>query len=141
METRQFIFQSVKDEYKDRAWRAVLNVRHSWLSREVALTFAFVGFATLWLAGAPGSHALGAQASLVGFAALFAADSLVLIGEAIDRGEYYNGLERESPRRQMDLALSVIYPSTFVTSSSWAPSAGGTAGGSTGAPAINTSAR
>jgi len=33
---------------RSRAWRAVLNLRHSWLSREVAAYGAFVGLAAAW---------------------------------------------------------------------------------------------
>ncbi|UCE03695.1 MAG: dimethyl sulfoxide reductase anchor subunit [Candidatus Latescibacterota bacterium] len=57
---------------KSRAWRALLNVRRSWLSREVA---AFAGFAAvagtqLWLAASWSR----VTASLLGFAFLFCAD-------------------------------------------------------------------
>ncbi len=183
---------------KARAWRAMLNVRRSWLSREIVTLSVFFGLATLWLAFAPGRPAPGAAIALVGFAGLFAADSvyavlpagpgyrhsasvlwagllvaaiaggepeigvlvgaaklylyvarkrrfaasgrplrpvlsvlrggvglvlpfalwtmgpaayaaavaLVVFGEVVDRVEYYLELERESPRRQMGLALS-----------------------------------
>jgi len=183
---------------KTRAWRAMLNVRRSWLSREIVTLSAFFGLATLWLAVAPGQRALGSAIAVVGFAGLFAADSvyavlpsgpgyrhsasvmwtgllfaamaggepelavlvgaaklllyvarkrrfaaggrptrpvlgvlrggvglvlpfalwtmgpaangvvaaLVAFGEAVDRAEYYLELERESPRRQMGLALA-----------------------------------
>ena len=183
---------------RTRAWRAILNVRRSWLSREILVLSAFFAFATLWLAVVPGPRALGSAIALVGFAGLFAADSvyavlpsgpgyrhsasvlwtglllaaiaggkpelgvlvgaaklylyvarkrrfaaagrplrpvlgvlrggvglvlpfalwtmgpaayataaaLVVFGEIVDRVEYYLELERESPRRQMDLALA-----------------------------------
>ena len=48
----------------------------SWLSREIAALSAFFGLATLWLALAPGSRALGWGVAAVGFAGLFAADQL-----------------------------------------------------------------
>ncbi len=55
-----------------RAWRALSNVRRSWLSREIALVSAFLGLAAAsfllvfpWLVGV---------ASVTGFAALFAID-------------------------------------------------------------------
>jgi ferredoxin len=58
---------------KGRAWRAVLNLRRSWLSREVVLYSAFVGLACLSLL-LPGRAALASAAALAGFAALFAMD-------------------------------------------------------------------
>lgn len=59
---------------KLRAWRAVLNLRRSWLSREIFSYSAFLGLATLWLLAAPAIPMLGLVAALVGFAALFAID-------------------------------------------------------------------
>ena len=35
---------------KTRAWRAILNLRRSWLSREIACLSVFFGAATVWLA-------------------------------------------------------------------------------------------
>ena len=61
---------------KERAWRAVLNVRRSWLSREVALVSLFIALAASWLIVAPGIGALAWGAALVGFAGLFCADSV-----------------------------------------------------------------
>jgi DMSO reductase iron-sulfur subunit len=59
---------------KERAWRAVLNVRRSWLSREVVLYSVFVAVTTVWLRFAPGSFAAGAASALLGLGALFAID-------------------------------------------------------------------
>lgn len=57
---------------KTRAWRAVLNVRRSWLSREIAGFEIFMGLSALALLfKAP---ALGWAGALVGFLALFAMD-------------------------------------------------------------------
>lgn len=61
---------------KDRAWRAVLNVRRSWLSREIVILSLFVALAFAWLALAPGAAILGWTAVAVGFAGLFCADSV-----------------------------------------------------------------
>lgn len=58
---------------KLRAWRAMLNLRRSWLSREIALTTAFVGLAGLHLL-MPELQSLAVAAALAGFAALFAMD-------------------------------------------------------------------
>ncbi len=58
---------------KLRAWRAVLNVRRSWLSREIVSYSGFVGLATLHLLR-PDVGALAFAAAASGFAALFAMD-------------------------------------------------------------------
>ena len=61
---------------KDRAWRAILNVRRSWLSREVATLSIFFAIATLWLWLAPENRALGWTAVVIGILGLFAGDQL-----------------------------------------------------------------
>jgi Fe-S-cluster-containing dehydrogenase component len=53
-----------------RAWRALLNVRRSWLSRELALASAFLGLSVLAFVGLAPAWA----AAAAGFAALFAVD-------------------------------------------------------------------
>lgn len=58
-----------------RAWRAVLNVRTSWLSREILLVNLFLGAGTLCLAFPALAPALPLAAGL-GFAALFAIDRI-----------------------------------------------------------------
>jgi Fe-S-cluster-containing dehydrogenase component/DMSO reductase anchor subunit len=61
---------------KLRAYRAVLNWRHSWLSREIILFSAFVGIVTIHLLTG-GSLALTKWlTALIGFATLFAMDSV-----------------------------------------------------------------
>ncbi len=59
-----------------RAYRAVLNLRRSWLSREVVVVSAFLVLATIYLWLAPGSLALGAVATLLGFLGLLCADQV-----------------------------------------------------------------
>jgi len=59
-----------------RAYRAILNVRRSWLSREVVTMSAFFTLAVAYLWLAPGSQALGAVATLVGFLGLLCADQV-----------------------------------------------------------------
>ncbi len=61
---------------KERAWRAVLNVRRSWLSREIVVLLLFVALASAWLIFAPGNLTAGYGAAFVGFAGLFCADSV-----------------------------------------------------------------
>ncbi len=58
---------------KLRAWRAMLNLRRSWLSREIVFYSGFVGLATVHLL-LPDFRALAVAAAAVGFAALFAMD-------------------------------------------------------------------
>ncbi len=57
----------------ERAWRALLHLRTSWLSREVAAVSLFLGLGALATFVEP---ALGLSAALVGFLALFAIDRL-----------------------------------------------------------------
>ena len=56
-----------------RAWRALLNLRRSWLSREIALFSGFLGLTVAHFV-APAVWWLAAAAAAVGFAALFAVD-------------------------------------------------------------------
>lgn len=69
---------------KLRAWRAVLNLRRSWLSREIALFSGFVTLATIDLLLAPGPG-FAATTALLGLGLLFAVDrvyDLVRTGDA-----------------------------------------------------------
>jgi len=59
---------------KMRAWRAILNWRRSWLSREIILFSMFVGFSTVRLLVGGSMSALVWPIAAVGFAALFAMD-------------------------------------------------------------------
>lgn len=61
---------------KDRAWRALLNLRRSWLSREVAAFALFAVLSVAWRVVAPqgGTVGLGAAAALAGLACLFCID-------------------------------------------------------------------
>ena len=57
-----------------RGWRALANLRHSWLSREVALAAGFLALAGLCLLGWPQARGLAWLAAATGLAALFAVD-------------------------------------------------------------------
>ena len=59
---------------KLRAWRAIMNVRRSRLSREVVTYGAFVGSAVLWLAVFPGLALVGGMVAALGLLALFTMD-------------------------------------------------------------------
>jgi len=61
---------------KLRAWRAILNWRNSWLSREIIFFSVFMGLAALYLLAWPGSKLIGGMAALAGFAALFSIDKV-----------------------------------------------------------------
>lgn len=61
---------------KFRAWRAILNWRNSWLSREVIFFSVFMGLAALYLLIWPGSKLTGGLAALAGAAALFSMDKV-----------------------------------------------------------------
>ena len=62
--------------HPERAWRALLNVRHSWLSREIALVSLFLGLIAMQALGGLEPRTLGWAATLTGFAALFAVDRI-----------------------------------------------------------------
>jgi Fe-S-cluster-containing dehydrogenase component len=59
---------------KLRAWRAVLNFRQSWLSREITFYFAFVALTAAGLFLPSAGQTLGWAGVLSGFAALFCMD-------------------------------------------------------------------
>ncbi len=59
---------------KARAWRAILNWRRSWLSREIILFSMFVGLSAVRLLAGGSASALTWPIAVVGFAALFAMD-------------------------------------------------------------------
>lgn len=60
--------------HPERAWRSVLNVGHSWLSREIVLVSLFLGVIAVQTAGLGEPRMLGWLAVGTGFAALFAVD-------------------------------------------------------------------
>ncbi len=64
----------------DRAWRAVLNVKNSWLSREVVAVSLFVAIGTVYLQWLRGNAVMGLLASLAGFAALVSIDRVYRYG-------------------------------------------------------------
>lgn len=59
-----------------KSYRAVLNIRHSWLSREVLALSAFFATAVAYAWLAPDSLVLGAAATGVGFSALYCGDQV-----------------------------------------------------------------
>jgi Fe-S-cluster-containing dehydrogenase component len=59
---------------KLRAWRAALNVRRSWLSREIVIYLVFLALAAGRFFFAPSNTALGWLAAATGFALLFVVD-------------------------------------------------------------------
>ena len=64
---------------KARAWRAVLNWRGSWLSREVLTYPLFLVLAVAWVAWTPGSVALGWAAAVAGLACLVSVDRVYAV--------------------------------------------------------------
>jgi hypothetical protein len=59
---------------KRHGWRAVLNVRHSWLAREIAAFLLFTLLGTVWLADAPNRPAWGLAGAVCGLLLLVAID-------------------------------------------------------------------
>jgi DMSO reductase anchor subunit/ferredoxin len=60
----------------ERAYRAMLNLRRSWLSREVVTIPAFLALATLYAFSGPSAVLQGSVAALVGFLGLVCADQV-----------------------------------------------------------------
>lgn len=85
-----------------RSYRAMLNVRHSWLSREVVTLSAFFATAVAYAWSAPDSLVLGAAATLLGFSALYCADQV------------YSVLERSGSGYRH--SASVLWTGFFLTS-------------------------
>lgn len=69
---------------KARAWRAVLHLQSSWLSREIALFGVMIGIGTGYLTLAPNSRPLGWVMLAVGFATLIAVDRVYATLPQID---------------------------------------------------------
>ncbi len=61
---------------KSRAYRAILNVHRSWLSREILLFLVFMGLSGVYLLLSPGISALGWAAAGIGFISLFSIDKI-----------------------------------------------------------------
>jgi len=76
--------------HPERGWRALANLRRSWLSREVALALAFVGLTALGAAGLPRVRAVGWVAAGVGFAALFAVDRVYQVALRASRLDFHS---------------------------------------------------
>jgi hypothetical protein len=79
----------------------VLNLRRSWLSREIVLLSCFLGAATVWLALAPGDGRTGIAISLIGVLGLFCADQV------------YGVLRRAGPGSRH--SASVLWTGFFLT--------------------------
>lgn len=61
---------------KHRAYRAIFNIRNSWLSREILFFSLFLGVAALYLLFFPGLPAVGSAAVVAGFISLFCIDRI-----------------------------------------------------------------
>ncbi|MBI9070869.1 MAG: 4Fe-4S binding protein [Melioribacteraceae bacterium] len=74
---------------KDRAFRAILNLKNSWLSREILFASLFLGSAFIYLLIGQKSAA-GLFISFIGFAALFAIDSVYRVIPKKEKSIYKN---------------------------------------------------
>lgn len=61
---------------KHRAYRAIFNIRNSWLSREIVSFSLFLGLAGVYLLFFPGILVLGSMAVAIGFISLFCIDRI-----------------------------------------------------------------
>ena len=78
------VLSSIHLGKKARAWRAILNIRNSWLSREVLFFGWFLGFGIVWFVF-PQVVYLGYAAALSGFAAAWSVDKVYHVGEKTTR--------------------------------------------------------
>ncbi len=76
---------------RGRAWRAVLNLRTSWLSREILLTGAFLGLGVLSLFGPPENRILAWAAAITGFLGLMAIDRIYRVALKAGRWSLHSG--------------------------------------------------
>jgi len=92
-----------------RSYRAVLNIRRSWLSREVLTLSAFFATAVAYAWLAPDSLVLGAVASLLGFSALYCGDQV------------YSVLERSGPgyKHSASVLWAAFYLTSILVGSGW----------------------
>jgi len=73
-----------------RAWRALGNLRRSWLSREVALVLAFLGLTALGPVAFPRARGLAWAAAAAGFAALLAVDRVYQLAVRTTRLDFHS---------------------------------------------------
>lgn len=71
-----------------RAWRAVLNWRRSWLSREILGFGSFASLSALLLSGLLSNEWLGPLVAALGFATLFAIDRVYQVTRTPDLNEH-----------------------------------------------------
>ncbi|HLO67777.1 MAG TPA: DmsC/YnfH family molybdoenzyme membrane anchor subunit [Holophaga sp.] len=70
----------------ERAWRAVLNLRSSWVSREIALVSLFMGLCAASFLGLVPAWA----AAAAGFAALYAVDRVYQVALQVPSGNFHS---------------------------------------------------
>ncbi|MFZ1613303.1 MAG: DmsC/YnfH family molybdoenzyme membrane anchor subunit [Holophaga sp.] len=76
---------------RERAWRALLHLRSSWLSREIALVSSFLGLGGLYLVFFPHKHGLAWLAALVGFLGLLAVDRIYRVALTTGKPSLHSG--------------------------------------------------
>jgi Fe-S-cluster-containing dehydrogenase component/DMSO reductase anchor subunit len=97
---------------KGRAWRAVLGVSRSWLSREIVLYSVFVACGAVYLARAPGAGAAGGVGIVVGLATLLAMDRVYRFAVSPARGR--GAGDGPSPARLPVHSASVLFTGVFL---------------------------
>jgi DMSO reductase anchor subunit len=75
---------------KTRAWRAILHLRSSWLSREISLFSVLAVVGAGYLALSPGSGPVGWLALAAGFATLMSIDRVYAILPLFDGRKYHS---------------------------------------------------
>ncbi len=75
---------------KKRAWRAVLHLQSSWLSREIVLFGVMIGTGAGYLTFAPDNRPLGWVVFAIGFATLISVDRVYATLPQIDGQQYHS---------------------------------------------------
>lgn len=75
---------------KTRAWRSILNIRNSWLSREILFYSLFIFFALLWFLF-PSLIYIGYMASVVSLMACYSIDKVYSVFEKNTKLEIHSG--------------------------------------------------
>jgi Fe-S-cluster-containing dehydrogenase component len=76
---------------RERAWRAILHLRTSWLSREIFLTGTFLGLGGVFLLVLPEVNGLGWVAAICGFLGLLAIDRIYRVALQAGRWSLHSG--------------------------------------------------
>jgi len=94
---------------KSRAYRAIFNLRRSWLSREILFFSLFMGLAGLSLLFFPGSPIINWAAVITGFISLFSIDKIYQVAMKLGPLNFHSG----------HVLLNGFFLTGFLVDSTW----------------------